>query len=174
MAHAAGKTRDDAWMADLASTCFSGEALRYYDSLEPDVRYDWTLLRRALLTKYPRRDNDEGELLSEASRTSQVYVPAAVLGPTLQPRVGRIKVIGANSTDFEYIGDENNSISSGLGAGAPATEASTFSYVPGSKLFEIQIKRPGEKDQVLGVHWYSPAPSTAIGSLNFAALTAFR
>lgn len=68
MAYAAGKTRDDAWMADLASTCFSGRALRYYDSLEPDIRYDWTLLRHALLTKYPRPDDDEDELLSDASR----------------------------------------------------------------------------------------------------------
>lgn len=60
-AYAGGKIRDDAWMADLALTYFSGRALRYYDSLEPEVKRDWSLLRQALLARYPPLDDDENE-----------------------------------------------------------------------------------------------------------------
>lgn len=68
VAYAAGKIRDDAWMADLASTCFSGRALRYYLGLEPGVQCNWRLLCHTLLTKYPRPDEDEEELQHDESR----------------------------------------------------------------------------------------------------------
>jgi len=40
-------------MADFAATCFVGDALRWYDSLDDEVQENWKLLQRALLTKYP-------------------------------------------------------------------------------------------------------------------------
>lgn len=35
---ASGKVRDNAWIADLAGSCFVGGALRWYDSLSEEVR----------------------------------------------------------------------------------------------------------------------------------------
>lgn len=48
-----GKSRDTNWMADFASTCFFGQALRWYEALDLSVRCDWEGLKRALLEKYP-------------------------------------------------------------------------------------------------------------------------
>ncbi|KAG9048227.1 hypothetical protein FS837_000483 [Tulasnella sp. UAMH 9824] len=48
-----GKLRDDAWMADFAATCLSGEALRWHSTLDKDVRRDWIKLESAILEKYP-------------------------------------------------------------------------------------------------------------------------
>ncbi|KAG8941872.1 hypothetical protein FRC04_004049 [Tulasnella sp. 424] len=166
VAYAAGKIRDDAWMADLALACFSGKALRFYQSLGPEVQCNWQLLRPALLTKYARPDDDDDEVPYDGPRLG--HLPQIVgLG---QPRTGRIKVIGANSADFDYVGDGNTVyITNGLGAAASASDACTFRYIPGSKLFEIQIKRPGDTYQVLGVHW-NTSPSTAIGCVEYALL----
>lgn len=61
-AYAAGKLRDDPWMADLAVPCLSGRALRYYDGLEPDVKGNWSLLRSALLARYPPPDEEEEQV----------------------------------------------------------------------------------------------------------------
>lgn len=51
----AGKLRDNDWIVDFASTCFSGPALRWFESLDTQVQEDWKLLREpeALLLKYP-------------------------------------------------------------------------------------------------------------------------
>lgn len=40
------------WLAQFASTCFRGNALRWHANLEVEVQQDWTLLERALLEKY--------------------------------------------------------------------------------------------------------------------------
>lgn len=45
-------------MADLASTCLSGKALRFYESLEQSVQEDWALLRQALLEEYSNPEGD--------------------------------------------------------------------------------------------------------------------
>ncbi|KAG8906413.1 hypothetical protein FRB99_006915 [Tulasnella sp. 403] len=44
---------DGAWMAAYAASCFSEEALSWYNSLDSDVQTSWALLRPALLQKYP-------------------------------------------------------------------------------------------------------------------------
>lgn len=48
-----GKTRDTAWIADYASTCFVGGALRWYETLDDEVLGDWKSLRQALLARWP-------------------------------------------------------------------------------------------------------------------------
>ncbi|KAG8921736.1 hypothetical protein FRC00_008290, partial [Tulasnella sp. 408] len=40
-------------MAGYASTCFAGEALRWYEGLDEDVQDDWKQLRAALLERFP-------------------------------------------------------------------------------------------------------------------------
>lgn len=73
-AYAEGKIRDNAWMADLALTYFSGRALRYYDSLEPEVKSDWSLLRQALLARYSPLDDDENETQPRGWRYETKYL----------------------------------------------------------------------------------------------------
>lgn len=50
-----GRIRDNAWIADLVSTCMIGEALRWYVELDEDTQNDWKLLRKAILRQYPSR-----------------------------------------------------------------------------------------------------------------------
>lgn len=52
-AHMEGKQRDDEWIADFAAMCFSGNALRWYETLDDDVQRDWSKLRRAILDWLP-------------------------------------------------------------------------------------------------------------------------
>lgn len=52
-AHMEGKQRDDEWIADFATMCFSGNALRWYETLDDDVQRDWSKLRRAILDWLP-------------------------------------------------------------------------------------------------------------------------
>ncbi|KIO28583.1 hypothetical protein M407DRAFT_22317 [Tulasnella calospora MUT 4182] len=139
-AYAAEKIRDDAWMADLALPCFSGRALRYYESLEPEVKCDWSLLRKALLARYPPLDGDEDEIQPGGSSMPQVLNSTGPHVLRRNARIGRIKVIGSNSSDFGYLGDGKTFYSTGIGAGASPAEAISVCYVPASKLCEIEIQ----------------------------------
>ncbi|KAG8900195.1 hypothetical protein FRC00_013998 [Tulasnella sp. 408] len=56
---AAGKPRDDQWIADYASIRFDGEALKWFESLEDETQSDWKLLRRAILTHYAGPTSEE-------------------------------------------------------------------------------------------------------------------
>lgn len=53
-----GKSRDSGWMADFAALHLSGDALKWYESLDDDVQQDWNLLRKAIARKY---GNENGE-----------------------------------------------------------------------------------------------------------------
>lgn len=55
-------------MADLAALHFSGDALKWYESLDDDVQQDWNLLRKAVTRKY-------GDDRTEAAVTSKIYLP---------------------------------------------------------------------------------------------------
>ncbi|KAG8908679.1 hypothetical protein FRC01_007306, partial [Tulasnella sp. 417] len=47
-----GKQRDDQWIADLAATCMTNDALRWWGALDEEVQGSWKLVRRAMLSKY--------------------------------------------------------------------------------------------------------------------------
>ncbi|KAG8937220.1 hypothetical protein FRC00_007044 [Tulasnella sp. 408] len=173
-AYAAGKLRDDAWMADLAVTCLSGKALRYYDGLEPEVKRDWSLLRPALVARYSPPDDDEDEVQAGGYRMLQVLAPTGPSSPRLKARIGRIKVIGANSTDYGYLGNGKTCHeANGIAAGVSAPEAIRVGYVPANKPYEIEIRRSDGRCEALGVRWLRPSPSARIGCTDFAAITAF-
>ncbi|KAG8907598.1 hypothetical protein FRC01_007639 [Tulasnella sp. 417] len=51
-AYAAGKHKDNAWIADFAYPFFSRKALRWYEDLDEAVQSDWKLLKRAILAEF--------------------------------------------------------------------------------------------------------------------------
>ncbi|KAG9023430.1 hypothetical protein FS837_005815, partial [Tulasnella sp. UAMH 9824] len=55
-----GKLRDKAWMADLASVCFSNEALKWHARLPAEVQEDWAKLEAALLDHWSTNKDDNG------------------------------------------------------------------------------------------------------------------
>lgn len=84
----ANKDRDDEWMARFASTCMSGKALRWYESLDDDVQDSWKRLRKAILARYPPAD--EHSIVPSASAAPAAPAappPAAAAWPSSFPEV---------------------------------------------------------------------------------------
>ncbi|KAG8909666.1 hypothetical protein FRC00_009691, partial [Tulasnella sp. 408] len=54
-AYAAGKQRDNAWIAEFAYPFFSRKALRWYEDLDEGIQNDWKLLKRAILAEFTGR-----------------------------------------------------------------------------------------------------------------------
>lgn len=48
-----GNSRDNDWMADFATTCFTGQAFQWYERLDLKVRENWEDLKMAVLEEYP-------------------------------------------------------------------------------------------------------------------------
>ncbi|KAG8930702.1 hypothetical protein FRC00_001011 [Tulasnella sp. 408] len=74
-----GRIRDDAWIADFAVACFIGDALRWYDELEPEVQNDWRLLKRAILQKYP--PDSLSRSIESWDQDPTIPTPAAAVPP---------------------------------------------------------------------------------------------
>ncbi|KAG8979342.1 hypothetical protein FRB90_008080, partial [Tulasnella sp. 427] len=51
-----GKQNDSYWTAQFAATCFTGPALRWYETLSTQEQDDWKALRHALFGRYPATD----------------------------------------------------------------------------------------------------------------------
>ncbi|KAG9031770.1 hypothetical protein FS837_002891 [Tulasnella sp. UAMH 9824] len=94
-----GKQQDNEWIAAFISSCFVGNALRWYSSLDSDVQDDWKRLRQAILTRFPREDPG-------APSVSIIPTPASAGPPApvrMGPRRGRIRVLCAPSSTIFYI-----------------------------------------------------------------------
>ena len=52
-----GKSRDNAWMADLAGLYFYGDALVWYEGLDDSVQQDWEKLKAELIMEYGQKEN---------------------------------------------------------------------------------------------------------------------
>ncbi|KAG8946545.1 hypothetical protein FRC04_011603 [Tulasnella sp. 424] len=85
----ADKDCDDRWMARFASTCMSGKALRWYESLDDDVQESWKRLRKAILVRYPPADvgSEDAIVPSASAAPAAAAVPAAPASapPTAAP-----------------------------------------------------------------------------------------
>ncbi|KAG8899728.1 hypothetical protein FRC00_001024, partial [Tulasnella sp. 408] len=69
------KSRDNEWMAYFASTCFTGAALRWFESLDDDTQYNWKLLSKALLAKYPATYGEDIIPTNSTSTSSAANTP---------------------------------------------------------------------------------------------------
>ncbi|KAG8893466.1 hypothetical protein FRB99_001925, partial [Tulasnella sp. 403] len=70
-AFAHGKLDDNLWMAQFASTCLLGKALRWYVGLDSNTKNDWETLEAAMLEKWPLDsddDDDQGTVTSLCKR----------------------------------------------------------------------------------------------------------
>lgn len=83
----ATKDRDDEWMARFASTCMSGKALRWYESLDDDVQDSWKRLRKAILARYPPADEYSIVPSASAAPAAPAAPPPATAWPSSFPQV---------------------------------------------------------------------------------------
>lgn len=157
-----GKLRDPSWIAAFVSGCFAGSALRWYSLLEPGVRSDWELLRRALFVEYS--ENIEGASPTSPNNLNTIPTPASALaGPdvTKSRRRGRIRVQREKDTESYYLSKacDQHSIQPGrLGATVSLSEALEVEYESlgvgdGGQILTIPDNQiPG--CDVLGMKWY--------------------
>ncbi|KAG8967185.1 hypothetical protein FRC05_002260 [Tulasnella sp. 425] len=80
----ANKDRDNEWMARFASTCMSGKALRWYESLDDDVQESWRRLKKAILVSYPpaREDSIIPSPSAAPAAPAAAFPPAAPETPS--------------------------------------------------------------------------------------------
>ena len=83
-AFAEGRSRDGEWIVDFVATCFTGSALRWYETLSSEVQSNWDLLRKAMLSQYPVSikevdDSSDGSLQHSQVRTSLSGILAIVM-----------------------------------------------------------------------------------------------
>ncbi|KAG8931703.1 hypothetical protein FRC00_000676 [Tulasnella sp. 408] len=82
-----GKLDDARWAAAFASTCLTGDALRWYNGLDGDTRDSWELLAPALLNKFsrPTLDDQLDVKTGSAGLGSSTAVPASAPLPRRPP-----------------------------------------------------------------------------------------
>lgn len=106
-----GRERDNEWIAFLASSQLTGDALYWYVRLEEDVQDDWSLLRPALLATFGRAGGPPSATSSTPAIpafASPTTIPtSAAAPPTTCPgslaRKGRLKVLNSDGSPCGYI-----------------------------------------------------------------------
>ncbi|KAG8984291.1 hypothetical protein FRB90_005427, partial [Tulasnella sp. 427] len=82
------RSRDSAWMADLAALHLSGDALRWYETLDGNVQKDWDLLRMAVVQQFgeprPAIESPSGDLAVKPKKKED---PKPAPDPLLPARV---------------------------------------------------------------------------------------
>jgi len=85
---------DTFWIAQYASTGFSGDALRWHTTLDDSTRQDWSLLEKALLKQYQRPEDT-------ITDTDVVQSPT-VSTPTSPLPIDEVKTSPATPTDADH------------------------------------------------------------------------
>lgn len=103
----AGKQGDNRWIMELVPTCLSGEALRWYASLDRTHRTEWDSFQQTAFAQYPREDG----LNSHRSTSRIVPMPAAAAPVPQLPngrRRGRISLTTISHSPQYYISKKIN------------------------------------------------------------------
>jgi len=164
------KDEDDQWVARFASSCLSGDAVRFYVTLDQDVRKSWERLRQALLARYP------------ASHPN-VSTPAAVPRSPPDPiagdiRTGNIRIVIQGSPEQRYLTHETigeYGEHDDHGFFKAKKEISRALVVKLRQCTEIQPIRMLNHDSWLGLVWKVPQARRASNpAQRHAALSCFR
>lgn len=69
-------------LADFASTCFTGAALRWYETLDESTKRDWDVLRKAILLQYPHTKSVENSFIDQRFVESRLILPLSLKYPS--------------------------------------------------------------------------------------------
>ncbi|KIO32054.1 hypothetical protein M407DRAFT_19079 [Tulasnella calospora MUT 4182] len=105
---AEGKHRDNEWIAYLASSCFVGEALYWYEGLDQAVQSNWRHLRHAILERFGQGSQSQGvSLRLQTPLAHTIPTPAAAppipFNSSYPFQRCRLKVIDLDGIDHGYI-----------------------------------------------------------------------
>ncbi|KAG8896739.1 hypothetical protein FRB99_008682 [Tulasnella sp. 403] len=113
------KTDDSKWVAEYASACMAGNALRWHARLDPSIRKDWSLLQIALLDEFPAGSGGARSVSIPSAPAAASIPTTPARGPGILPSspirgfeslslgsiqtTGRIRVLSTNSTIGKYV-----------------------------------------------------------------------
>ncbi|KAG8986180.1 hypothetical protein FRB90_004178, partial [Tulasnella sp. 427] len=135
------RQRDDAWIADFVSTCFSGSALVWYSTtLDKATQYDWSELRRAMIQRFLPSEENHLVPISAAASPPPASAPSSPIRPEPSEappiRKGRIKVIDSVSDQvLGYIRRDKMAVMQ-----AEPTDALIVEYSASSDIQKTQLR----------------------------------
>lgn len=106
------KHRDNEWIAYLASSCFVGDALYWYEDLDQEIQDDWSRLRPAMMAKFgrtrPPPHDPNLSISAPQAAASSITIPTPAAAPPVPDsipllRKGLLKVLGLNGRCHGYI-----------------------------------------------------------------------
>lgn len=173
------KQRDNDWIADFASTCFVGDALRWYEDLDENVQRDWRKLRLALLTQWPAPSHRD-QAAPPNPQTQSAIIPTPAAAPpanTDGARIGRIRIVAAQNlsgvTVFSgYISRTINAFGCHVATKDLAEALVVRVESEGAGPSRLKMENSSSKLRWLGVSWAFPQPDMGTGSTQFGYVAA--
>ncbi|KAG8966546.1 hypothetical protein FRC05_002619 [Tulasnella sp. 425] len=104
-AYAAGRHKDNAWMAEFAFPFFARKALLWYETLDEETQNDWKLLKRAIFAEFTARPPPPATVPSAAPALISSPLsptPAAPSPSAVTVKIGRIRVDSENHSTRGY------------------------------------------------------------------------
>ncbi|KAG8963922.1 hypothetical protein FRC00_004489 [Tulasnella sp. 408] len=140
-AYAAGKQKDNAWIAEFAYPFFSRKALRWYDGLDEATQNDWKLLRSAILAEFTEGQPAPSVVPSAAPAVISSLLrdtPAAPPPPAVTKMVGRIRVDSEGPDKQRYLKIKSSEAAFGVFC-ETIEEASVFEADISGRTLKIQV-----------------------------------
>ncbi|KAG8966547.1 hypothetical protein FRC05_002620 [Tulasnella sp. 425] len=155
-AFAAGRQKENAWIAEFACTCFSKKALRWYDTLDAETQNDWKLLRRAILGEYTASPPAPATVPSAAPAlvgSPSSTTPAAPPPSAVTMKIGRIRIDSEDHTKRRYLwtstdDDEEAAVPKKKAAPRKEKAAADGDDVPKPKKTRAPAKKKAKKVEV--------------------------
>ncbi|KIO32029.1 hypothetical protein M407DRAFT_118691 [Tulasnella calospora MUT 4182] len=98
------RIRDDRWIAEYASTCFSGDALEWFLELEEETQESWKRLRLAFVRRFPQTPKlAEISTINSPAPEPGITAPVAIGTSIPSTKRGRIEVVGQLAATLGYL-----------------------------------------------------------------------
>ncbi|KAG8906937.1 hypothetical protein FRB99_005711 [Tulasnella sp. 403] len=172
-AFAEGKPLDNGWIAGLVAMLLTGEALRWFARLDGEVQTNWSLLRQALLARFPAIPDSMPSSTTPLGRTLALppYSAQTSAQGSANVRTGRILVNTEDGKLNGYVRRDVNSTGIFV-VTKDVSEALQVTYQPSTQYHDISLlNAPGDLE-CLGIKWWlAGSPNMARASASVAALT---
>lgn len=173
------RQRDNDWIADFASTCFVGDALRWYEDLDEDTQRDWRKLRLALLAQWPA-PSQRDQAAPPNPQTQSAIIPTPAAAPPVNTdgtRIGRIRIIATDNRtgSIAFSGYVSRTINT-FGCHVATKDLAEALVVrvesDGAGPSQLKMENSSSGLKWLGVSWAFPQPQMTSGSTQFGYLAA--
>lgn len=158
-------------LADFASTCFTGAALRWYETLDESTKRDWDILRKAILLQYPHAKSVEHSFIDQSpfvptpAAAPPLFVNASYTGKPADILAGRLRFIAELPSSSGYI--SRTALNGLFEVTTDRSNALQIRIDTSRTMQPLQITNSYPEMPNLGITWYDGLPEwTAISDKN--------